>query len=219
MRLEGGPIATDVMVDDRWKDGRLHLTPGETQQSPGARQWLSRTWAVWSGRRRCRARPASRPSSMAAPTHAISAYVCGPCSFHEHNRRRHVEPAAGGGRASGHCAVARDGPPRCRTSTPTSSSRRRIDSDGISPRYLANRLTDVGRTADGRHVDQVISLRWPSYAVRHPAHVSWLNHTAREYYDLWDRFSAGLSSANRVKEQVRRSIIQRDRQLAARART
>ena len=75
--------------------------------------------------------------------------------------------------------------------------------------YLANRLTDVGRTADGRHVDQVISLRWPSYAVRHPAHVSWLNHTAREYYDLWERFSAGLSNANRVKEQLRRSIIQR----------
>jgi glycosyltransferase involved in cell wall biosynthesis len=75
--------------------------------------------------------------------------------------------------------------------------------------YLANRLTDVGRTADGRRVDQVISLRWPSYAVRHPAHVSWLNHTAREYYDLWDQFSAGLSSANRVKEQIRRSIIHR----------
>ena len=75
--------------------------------------------------------------------------------------------------------------------------------------YFANRLTDVGRTADGRRVDQVISLRWPSYAVRHPAHVSWLNHTAREYYDLWDRFSAGLSSANRVKERVRRSIIHR----------
>ena len=63
--------------------------------------------------------------------------------------------------------------------------------------------------ADGRRVDQVISLRWPSYAVRHPAHVSWLNHTAREYYDLWDRFSAGLSSANRMKERVRRSIIHR----------
>jgi glycosyltransferase involved in cell wall biosynthesis len=75
--------------------------------------------------------------------------------------------------------------------------------------YLANRLTDVGRTADGRRVDQVISLRWPSYAVRHPAHVSWLNHTAREYYDLWDRFSAGLSSANRTKERIRRSIIRR----------
>jgi glycosyltransferase involved in cell wall biosynthesis len=73
--------------------------------------------------------------------------------------------------------------------------------------YLANWLTDVGRTADGRQTDQVISLRFPSYAVRHPAHVCWLNHTMREYYDLWDRFSAGLSRAHRVKERVRRSVI------------
>ena len=53
--------------------------------------------------------------------------------------------------------------------------------------YLANWLTDVGRTSDDRPIDQVISLRFPSYAVRHPRHVCWLNHTMREYYDLWDR--------------------------------
>ena len=40
--------------------------------------------------------------------------------------------------------------------------------------------------ADGAAIDQVISLRFPSYAVRHPKHVCWLNHTMREYYDLWD---------------------------------
>lgn len=73
--------------------------------------------------------------------------------------------------------------------------------------YLANWLTDVGRTADGRPVDQVISLRFPSYAVRHPVHVCWLNHTMREYYDLWDRFSAPLSARHRMKEQVRRRLI------------
>jgi glycosyltransferase involved in cell wall biosynthesis len=75
--------------------------------------------------------------------------------------------------------------------------------------YRANWLTDVGHTADGRTVDRVVSLRWPSYAVRHPAHVSWLNHTAREYYDLWDRFSGGLSRPNLVKEHVRRAAIRR----------
>jgi glycosyltransferase involved in cell wall biosynthesis len=75
--------------------------------------------------------------------------------------------------------------------------------------YVASWLTDVERTADGRHVDQVISLRWPSYAVRHSRHVSWLNHTAREYYDLWDRFSATLSRPARVKESVRRVLIRR----------
>src|SRR5439155_118256 len=40
---------------------------------------------------------------------------------------------------------------------------------------------------DGMKVDQVISLRYPSYAVRHPAHVCWLNHPMHEYYDLWPR--------------------------------
>lgn len=73
--------------------------------------------------------------------------------------------------------------------------------------YLANWLTDVGRTADGRPTDQVISLRFPSYAVRHPAHVCWLNHTMREYYDLWDRFRAGLSWPHRAKETLRRRLI------------
>jgi glycosyltransferase involved in cell wall biosynthesis len=73
--------------------------------------------------------------------------------------------------------------------------------------YVANWLTDVGRTGDGRTVDHVISLRYPSYAVRHPSHVCWLNHTMREYYDLWDEFSARLSPQGLVKEQVRRMLI------------
>jgi glycosyltransferase involved in cell wall biosynthesis len=73
--------------------------------------------------------------------------------------------------------------------------------------YLANWLTDVGQTGDGARVDRVISLRFPSYAVRHPVHVSWINHTMREYYDLWDRFSSQLSVQGRLKERVRRTII------------
>jgi glycosyltransferase involved in cell wall biosynthesis len=72
--------------------------------------------------------------------------------------------------------------------------------------YLANWLTDVGES-DGRRIDQVISLRYPSYAVRHPRHVCWLNHTMREYYDLWPTFSAGLSRPNRVKEGMRRRLV------------
>lgn len=75
------------------------------------------------------------------------------------------------------------------------------------PAYLANWLTDVGETGDGRRVDRVISLRYPSYAVRHPRHVCWLNHTMREYYDLWDDFSRRLSPQGRIKEGVRRQII------------
>ena len=72
--------------------------------------------------------------------------------------------------------------------------------------YLATWLTDVERTG-GERIDQVISLRYPSYAVRHPRHVCWLNHTMREYYDLWDRFSGTLSSRGRMKEQIRRRVI------------
>ena len=59
--------------------------------------------------------------------------------------------------------------------------------------YLATWLTDV-TSSEGRPIDQVISLRYPSYAVRHRRHVCWLNHTMREYYDLWDTFSATLSA-------------------------
>lgn len=82
--------------------------------------------------------------------------------------------------------------------------------------YLATWLTDV-QSADGRPIDRVISLRYPSYAVRHPVHVCWLNHTMREYYDLWDRFSVRLGSAGRLKERMRRAAIHRtDRYLLTR---
>ena len=72
--------------------------------------------------------------------------------------------------------------------------------------YLATWLTDLS-SSEGKPIDQVISLRYPSYAVRHPRHVCWLNHTMREYYDLWDTFSATLSRKGRLKEQVRKTFI------------
>ncbi len=72
--------------------------------------------------------------------------------------------------------------------------------------YLATWRTRVTERA-GRPIDRVISLRYPSYAVRHPDHVCWLNHTMREYYDLWERFSAPLSPQGRAKERVRRALI------------
>ena len=72
--------------------------------------------------------------------------------------------------------------------------------------YAATWFTDVGM-ADGKAVDRVISLRYPSYAVRHPNHVVWLNHTMREYYDQWESFSGTLSRKARIKEGVRRAFI------------
>src|SRR6185503_13373071 len=83
--------------------------------------------------------------------------------------------------------------------------------------YWANWLTDVGETADGQPVDQVISLRFPSYAVRHWHHVCWLNHRMREYYDLWERFTRGLGRKGRLKEGVRRRVFHAlDRRLLTR---
>jgi len=76
-----------------------------------------------------------------------------------------------------------------------------------STAYLSNWLTDVGLTHDGRSIDQVISLRFPSYAVRHSEHVCWLNHRMREYYDLWPSFKKSLSYRGRLKEQVRRKLV------------
>lgn len=80
--------------------------------------------------------------------------------------------------------------------------------------YLATYLTDVTVSGDGLPVDHVISLRFPSYAVRHGRHSCWLNHRMREYYDLWERFSKTLSLRNRLKESLRRQLIFRlDRRL------
>ena len=74
--------------------------------------------------------------------------------------------------------------------------------------YLAAWLTDVGVGHDNRPIDQVITLRYPSYAVRHPVHVCWLNHTMREYYDQWGPFSAPLTWKGRIKERARRAAVQ-----------
>ena len=73
--------------------------------------------------------------------------------------------------------------------------------------YLAAWCTDVGLAHEERKVDQVISLRFPGYAVQHPHHVLWLNHRMREYYDLWDQFSSHLSWKGKIKERTRRAII------------
>lgn len=83
--------------------------------------------------------------------------------------------------------------------------------------YLATWLTDVGLTADGQPIDQVVSFRFPSYAVRHPCHVCWLNHRMREYYDLWERFVRGLGRKGRLKEGLRRRLFHAlDRRLLTR---
>jgi len=73
--------------------------------------------------------------------------------------------------------------------------------------YVATRFTDVGMDGLGRTIDQVVSFRFPSYAVKHPRHVCWLNHRMREYYDLWEVLYAQLGFKGRIKETVRRRVI------------
>ncbi len=73
--------------------------------------------------------------------------------------------------------------------------------------YLATRLTDVGEDGLGRKIHQVISFRFPSFAVKHSCHVCWLNHRLREYYDLWERLSSQLSFRGRLKENLKRTAI------------
>jgi glycosyltransferase involved in cell wall biosynthesis len=83
--------------------------------------------------------------------------------------------------------------------------------------YAATWLTDVGLAQDGGRIDQVVTFRYPSYAVRHDAHVCWLNHRMREYYDRWEAFRSTLTPGQRLKERVRRQIIHAaDRRLLAR---
>jgi glycosyltransferase involved in cell wall biosynthesis len=75
--------------------------------------------------------------------------------------------------------------------------------------YLAAWCTDVSVAHEGRRVDQVITLRFPAYAVRHERHVVWLNHRMREYYDLWDQFAPHLTFRSGIKERLRRALIHR----------
>jgi glycosyltransferase involved in cell wall biosynthesis len=75
--------------------------------------------------------------------------------------------------------------------------------------YLATWLTDFTSDESAWSIDAVISMRYPSYAARHPRHVCWLNHTMREYYDLWEEFSSSLPARKHAKESVRRWLIHR----------
>ena len=140
------------------------------------------------------------------PTRVTSACASSRCWKRDRSedRRRDLEPADGRGRAHGDRARADARARRRRARRRTSSSRPQnaLRPPGVAPTSRPGSPTST--SSEGRPIDQVISLRYPSYAVRHPRHVCWLNHTMREYYDLWAAFSATLSPQGRVKERVRR---------------
>jgi glycosyltransferase involved in cell wall biosynthesis len=87
--------------------------------------------------------------------------------------------------------------------TPTNRFGRQFDA------YEATRLTDVSEGADGRAIDQIITMRYPAFALRHPRHVCWLTHTMREYYDLFDSLMQGFGRKGRLKETIRRYFVHR----------
>ena len=75
--------------------------------------------------------------------------------------------------------------------------------------YAANYLTDV-KEVDGKPIDRVITIKFPSFAVRHPYQLCWFAHRQREYYDLWDEWYAyqkKIGAGRRKKLQ--RAILHR----------
>jgi glycosyltransferase involved in cell wall biosynthesis len=75
--------------------------------------------------------------------------------------------------------------------------------------YLANRFYDIEEDGLGRSIHQVITFRFPSYAVKHRQHVCWLNHRLREYYDQWPFLYSQLGVKGKIKERMRRRLIHR----------
>jgi glycosyltransferase involved in cell wall biosynthesis len=73
--------------------------------------------------------------------------------------------------------------------------------------YLANRFFDIEEDGLGRSINQVVTFRYPSYAVKHPQHVCWLNHRLREYYDQWPFLYSQLGVKGKLKESMRRLLI------------
>jgi glycosyltransferase involved in cell wall biosynthesis len=71
------------------------------------------------------------------------------------------------------------------------------------------RLVDLDE-ADGRPVDLVIGMKFPSYAVRHPRKVVWLVHQFRQAYEL-DRTELGQFSESAEDRALRRAVHRFDR--------
>jgi glycosyltransferase involved in cell wall biosynthesis len=71
------------------------------------------------------------------------------------------------------------------------------------------RLVDL-EEADGRPIDLVIGMKFPSYAVRHPRKLVWLVHQFRQAYEL-DRTELGQFSESAEDRALRRAIHRFDR--------
>jgi glycosyltransferase involved in cell wall biosynthesis len=77
----------------------------------------------------------------------------------------------------------------------------------IPDQTAALRLLDVGGSCGGE-VDRLITIRTPSYALRHPNKVVWFIHHHREAYDLWGTRWSGMpddSKGRYYRDLIRRS--------------
>lgn len=75
--------------------------------------------------------------------------------------------------------------------------------------YVANYLTDV-KEVDGKPIDRVITIKFPSFAVRHPVQLCWFAHRQREYYDQWEEWFAyqkKIGAGRRRK--IQRAVLHR----------
>ncbi len=74
--------------------------------------------------------------------------------------------------------------------------------------YIANRFTDLKTYPWKNRIDQIISLTYPAYAIKHETHVCWLTHRMKEYYNLWPRWLENEGeSTGRVKLHIQRKIL------------
>ena len=73
--------------------------------------------------------------------------------------------------------------------------------------YIATRFIDVQEDGVGEKIDKLISFKYPSYALKHPEHIVWINHRMREYYDLWENFYAKLGRRAKIKERIKKFLI------------
>ncbi len=72
--------------------------------------------------------------------------------------------------------------------------------------YLTSYLTDV-REVDGKPIDRVVTIKFPSYAVRHPEQICWFAHRQREYYDQWEEWFAYQERIGRGRRRKIQKVI------------
>lgn len=82
--------------------------------------------------------------------------------------------------------------------------------------YLAWRLINL-EEADGKRIDRVIALKFPSFVVRHPYKITWLIQQFRQAYDLFGSEFSEFDNSDADRE-LRETIRQIDTQTLSESR-